>query len=92
VTQPSRPSVAAVAPVAAIKMSITTTTKNARARIDNGPLRELPLEELVTRDGREHIIYVEADGYVSRTKTVRFDSDLHVGVSLTLLSHAAQTP
>jgi serine/threonine-protein kinase len=86
------PAASSTSPAAAsdIKMTVTTTTKNARVRIDDGPLRELPIEARVARDEREHTIRLEADGYIPRTKIVRFDTDLHVGVSLTPVSDASR--
>jgi eukaryotic-like serine/threonine-protein kinase len=65
-----------------ISVRITSTTANARARIDDGPLVPLPLEKSVPRDDREHTIRVEAPGFVSRSKSVRFANDLVMALVL----------
>jgi serine/threonine-protein kinase len=66
----------------AITVHLSSTAASAQARIDDGPLVALPLEKQVPRDDRDHTIYMEAQGYLPRTKTVKFGSDVYIGLSL----------
>jgi serine/threonine-protein kinase len=74
-----------------ITVHVSSTVPNARASIDDGPPVSLPVERSVPRDDHEHVIKVEADGYVARAKTVHFTSDVYLSLSLEASTPAASS-
>jgi eukaryotic-like serine/threonine-protein kinase len=73
---------ATVAAPSEITLRITSQTRGARARIDDGPPLKLPLEMSVPRDHRPHAIRIEADGFAPQTSTLSFESDIVFVTSL----------
>jgi serine/threonine-protein kinase len=82
-SSPPPPASAAARQGGEIALKVTTTVPDARIRVDDGATQLMPVDVRVPRDGREHTLRVEADGYVPRSKTVTFDSDLHLVIALT---------
>jgi serine/threonine-protein kinase len=71
--------------VEAIALHLSTTIPHATVRIDDKPPQPLPADVHVPRDFKEHVLRVEAAGYETRTRTVTFDSDVRLMLSLTPL-------
>ncbi|MDB4942007.1 MAG: serine/threonine protein kinase [Labilithrix sp.] len=54
----------------------------ARVILDDAAAVPAPLTAVVPRDGRDHRVRVEADGFVPYVETVRFEDDLAMSVAL----------
>lgn len=65
-----------------IAITIRATPVEARFFIDDGPALQNPHVGRFPKDGSEHQIRIEAPGYVSRTRTVRFTDDRDIEVAL----------
>lgn len=84
----ARPAVAAipVAPAPVVEEKITlrlnATPPGASVLIDDEEARTAPLDVRVKKDEQQHRVRVEADGYIPKTETVRFASNLSLTVNL----------
>jgi serine/threonine protein kinase len=79
-----RPAVPASAETtsADIRIKISTNPVAAHVSIDGAPLAT-PGDARMPRDGREHLVRVEAPGFEPHVETIRFESDLAMSVVLT---------
>ena len=71
-----------------VRVKISTTPPAARVSIDGAPVAT-PADAKMPRDGREHLVRVEAQGFESHVESVRFDNDVAMSVVLTMLPPAA---
>lgn len=65
-----------------VSVRLSANAEHAAVRIDDGQPRPLPLDLKVHRDGLEHRLEFEANGFVSKSETVRFANDLVMSVHL----------
>jgi hypothetical protein len=75
----------------AVSVNIRATPAEAMIVLDQR-LLENPYRGLHPRDGREHVLQVRAQGFVSDERVVRFDRDLEVAVALSELPRALTPP
>jgi hypothetical protein len=80
------PAVSSAAETSEIALHLAAGVPGATVRIDEGPSQPLPVETHVPRDGREHTLRVEAPGYVPRSRTVTFETDLRLSLALAPVS------
>ncbi|MFO0679902.1 MAG: serine/threonine-protein kinase [Polyangiaceae bacterium] len=59
-----------------LSLKLTATPANARIRIDDGPALANPYDGKKRLDNEYHSILVEADGYQTETRRVRFDEEV----------------
>ena len=67
---------------AEVKVKISTNPAIAQVSIDGAPLAT-PADARMPRDGRDHLVRVEAPGFEPHVETVRFENDLAMSVVLT---------
>ncbi len=65
-----------------ITLRVKGSPANARVRIDDGVSESLPLTTSVPRDGKEHKVHVEAEGYQAKDEMVTFSEDVVLNVDL----------
>jgi serine/threonine protein kinase len=73
----------ASAPVeATVDVSIEVSTPRAKISVDGKSVGKSPFRASVPKDAREHQVVVTADGYVSESRTIGFDRDVRLELSL----------
>jgi eukaryotic-like serine/threonine-protein kinase len=65
-----------------MKLKLDVKPATARVFIDDGAPKAVPVELVVPKDGKEHKVRLEADGFTARTETIRFASDLAASYEL----------
>ncbi len=81
--------VAAPAPPANVRLRVRAVPDEARLYLDDQQLASNPFEQVLPRDGREHWLRVEANGYVGRSERVVLDRDTELSLTLEHLSPGA---
>ena len=76
-------------PSAEITLRLKATPANGKIVIDDGTAAGGPLTMQVARDGRDHHVRFEADGFVPRTEVVGFRDDLAKFIALAPVDTAA---
>jgi serine/threonine-protein kinase len=75
------PSAAPAAPET-IALTVRVTPLHAKLVLDDGAPQETPFEGRVPRDGQDHVLRAEADGYASKEVHLVFDKDAVLEVTL----------
>ncbi len=70
-----------------VRVRVTANPTAARVLIDNNPLQN-PLDERFIKDGAMHRIQIEANGFISQSRLVKFDQDIEITTSLQAKSKA----
>jgi len=65
-----------------IMMTLRASPSKARFVLDEGAPVENPFAGKFPRDGKEHALRIEADGYVAKTRQIVFDKDVVLDVAL----------
>lgn len=65
-----------------IVLRFGATPGDARISIDDGPPHPTPIEVRLPKDGRDHRVLVEADGYYPKSQTLRFATDFSGFIAL----------
>jgi eukaryotic-like serine/threonine-protein kinase len=86
------PSTPANPTATAVEVHVTASPKEAKIFVDDSPVSGNPFKGKLPKDGKTHQIRVEADGYVSRTRDVVADKDLHLELALPREEKAAEKP
>ncbi len=92
-TSTERASASLVAPaVEEITLRFRATPDGTTVSVDDGAPTRAPVELKVPKDGRDHRVRFEADGFLPRTEAMRFGGDLAVSVALQPMPTSAAVP
>jgi serine/threonine protein kinase len=79
------PAVAAVpspAPVVMVRVQLSVEPAQAALYLDGARLSSNPFSSSLPADQREHELFVTADGFLSLTRSVRFETDMELKLAL----------
>jgi serine/threonine-protein kinase len=78
-TTPKPPS---AAPPSEVELRVKVSPPGARIFIDGAPVGASPFQAKRSRDGRTHVIRVEAPGYDAKSEELVFDKDAYLALEL----------
>jgi serine/threonine-protein kinase len=81
-TTPTAANLTNPAKVQDITLRVNVSPATAKVTIDDGPAHAAPLNMVVKREDREHVLHIVAEGFESKTERVSYAQDVNLTIDL----------